>query len=105
MLFVIASLNAPVGAQEAAPKTDRFAPLRFLAGTWRGDQAGQPGKGTAERTFRASWPYSPLSARKRLEYLRSFFRFCHDAGWTDRNPAMAVKASKVEESPTLPFQR
>jgi integrase/recombinase XerD len=55
------------------------------------------------RTFRASWPYSPLSARKRLEYLRSFFRFCHDAGWTDRNAAMAVKASKVEQNPTLPF--
>jgi hypothetical protein len=45
------------------------------------------------RTFRASWPYSPLSARKRLEYLRSFFRFCHDAGWIDRNSAMAVKGS------------
>jgi len=55
------------------------------------------------RTFRASWPYSPLSARKRLEYLRSFLRFCHDAGWVDRNPAMAVKASKVEQNPTLPF--
>lgn len=55
------------------------------------------------RTFRASWPYSPLSARKRLEYLRSFFRFCHDASWVDRNPAMAVKASKVEQNPTLPF--
>lgn len=55
------------------------------------------------RTFRASWPYSPLSARKRLEYLRSFFRFCHDAGWVDRNPAMAVKASRVEPNPTLPF--
>ena len=55
------------------------------------------------RTFRASWPYSPLSARKRLEYLRSFFRFCHDSGWVDRNPALAVKGSKVEPNPTLPF--
>ena len=55
------------------------------------------------RIFRASWPYSPLSARKRLEYLRSFFRFCHDSGWIDRNPAMAVKSSKAEQNPTLPF--
>jgi integrase/recombinase XerD len=55
------------------------------------------------RTFRASWPYSPLSARKRLEYLRSFFRCCHDSGWVDRNPALAVKGSKVEPNPTLPF--
>jgi site-specific recombinase XerD len=57
----------------------------------------------ALRTFRASWPYSPLSARKRLEYLRSFLRFCHDSAWIDRNPAMAVKSSKVEQNPTLPF--
>jgi integrase/recombinase XerD len=55
------------------------------------------------RTFRASWPYAPLSARKRLEYLRSFFRFCQDSGWVDRNPAMAVRSSKVEQNPTLPF--
>ena len=55
------------------------------------------------RTFRASWPYSPLSARKRLEYLRSFLRFCQDSGWVDRNPALAVKGSKVEPNPTLPF--
>ncbi len=55
------------------------------------------------RRFRASWPYAPLSARKRLEYLRSFFRFCQDSGWVDRNPAMAVKSSKVEQNPTLPF--
>jgi integrase/recombinase XerD len=55
------------------------------------------------RTFRASWPYAPLSARKRLEYLRSFFRFCQDSGWVDRNPAMAMRSSKVEQNPTLPF--
>lgn len=55
------------------------------------------------RTFRATWPYSPLSARKRLEYLRSFFRFCHDSGWVDRNPALAVKGSKVEQNATQPF--
>ena len=28
-----------------------FGPLRFLAGAWRGDQAGEPGQGTAERTY------------------------------------------------------
>ena len=27
----------------------------------------------------------------------------HDAGWIDRNPAMAVKPSKVGQNPTLPF--
>lgn len=51
MLVVIVVLGAPARAQPGASKPDRFAPLRFLAGTWRGDQAGQPGRGTAERTY------------------------------------------------------
>jgi hypothetical protein len=51
VLLIIALLGAQPGAQEAASKPDRFAALRFLAGTWRGDQAGQPGRGTAERTY------------------------------------------------------
>jgi hypothetical protein len=55
------------------------------------------------RTCRASWSYAPRSARNRREYLRSFFRFCHDAGWIARNPALAVRGSKVEQTPTLPF--
>jgi site-specific recombinase XerD len=33
------------------------------------------------REFRESWKISPLTATKRLEYLRSFFRFCSDSGW------------------------
>ena len=51
ILLVIVFLGPPAGAQQGASKPDRFAPLRFLAGTWRGDQAGQPGRGTAERTY------------------------------------------------------
>ncbi len=51
ILFVIAVLAIPVGAQDRVSNTDRFGPLRFLAGAWRGDQAGEPGQGTAERTY------------------------------------------------------
>jgi hypothetical protein len=51
LLLMIALLGAQPGAQQGASKPDRFAALRFLAGTWRGDQAGQPGRGTAERTY------------------------------------------------------
>ena len=51
VLLIIALMGAQPGAQQTAPKPDRFAALRFLAGTWRGDQAGQPGRGTAERTY------------------------------------------------------
>jgi hypothetical protein len=51
ILLVIALLGASARGQEGTAKPDRFAPLRFLVGTWRGDQAGQPGRGTAERTY------------------------------------------------------
>lgn len=51
LLLVIALLGAQAGAQQGASRPDRFAALRFLAGTWRGEQAGQPGRGTAERTY------------------------------------------------------
>jgi hypothetical protein len=51
ILFVSAFVGIHAGAQESVPKTDRFAPLRFLVGTWRGDQAGKPGQGSVERTY------------------------------------------------------
>jgi integrase-like protein len=47
--------------------------------------------------------YSPNSARKRLEYLRAFFRFCHQSGWMHANPATMVKPPKADHSPTLRF--
>jgi hypothetical protein len=50
-LLALVFLVVPVVAQEGAPKVDRFGPLRFLLGSWRGDQSGQPGQGTAERTY------------------------------------------------------
>ena len=51
ILLVIAVLGPQASSQQGASKPDRFAALRFLAGTWRGDQAGQPGRGAAERTY------------------------------------------------------
>lgn len=37
-------------------------------------------------TRRNGWSYSALSAVKRLEYLRSFLRFCQDSGWIETKP-------------------
>ena len=41
--------------------------------------------------------------QKRLETVRSFFKFCEDAGWCVGNPAKAVKAPRADPDPTLPF--
>lgn len=55
------------------------------------------------RDYRSSWKLSPVSASKKLERLRTFFRFCHDSGWISRNPAKVLKPPKVKAKPTLPL--
>jgi integrase len=51
----------------------------------------------ALRQFRTTWPDASISAYKNLERLRSFFRFCHQAGWTGTNPALALKPPKLAD--------
>jgi integrase/recombinase XerD len=57
------------------------------------------------RRFRESWPNKNISARKKLEALRTFFRFVHNAGWTQTNPAVLIKSPKIDDPPTLPFTK
>lgn len=59
----------------------------------------------AVRKFRAGWPDANLSALKKLERLRAFFRFAHEAGWIADNPAKRIKNPKVTDSPTMPYTR
>lgn len=55
------------------------------------------------RKFRESWPNKNLSARKKLEHLRTFFRFCVDSEWIKSNPAKLIKSPKIDDPPVLPF--
>jgi len=57
------------------------------------------------REFRQGWNFSAVTASKKLERLRSFFRFCKDSEWIDANPGDKVRPPKVDLSPTLPFTR
>lgn len=59
------------------------------------------------RHFRASWPDHNLSALKKLERLRAFFKFCVNNKWIPENPARKeqLKNPKVEQPPTLPLSR
>jgi site-specific recombinase XerD len=42
--------------------------------------------------YRAGWTEKAESTKlKKLERLRTFFRFCHDAGWVAQNPAKNIK--------------
>jgi integrase len=55
--------------------------------------------------FRASWSNQNLSALKKLEMVRCFFRFAHDNGWVPENYARKIRPPKVTTPPTLPFER
>lgn len=56
------------------------------------------------RDFRATWTNNaPITAVKRLERVRSFFKFCQASGWITTNPAAGVKPPKVTSPPTMPF--
>jgi integrase/recombinase XerD len=53
--------------------------------------------------FRASWKDGALSSAKKLERLRSIFRFAVERRWLFENPARVLKMPKVKMIPTLPF--
>jgi site-specific recombinase XerD len=46
------------------------------------------------RRFRESWVNKNYPARKKLEALRTFFRFAHESSWTDSNPALLIKPTQ-----------
>lgn len=54
------------------------------------------------RRYREGWELAPISARKKLERLRTFFKFCVDSQWMHRNPAAAIKPPIAHYRPTLP---
>jgi integrase/recombinase XerD len=58
---------------------------------------------SAMRDFRASWPNRNIAARKKLEALRTFMRFCWESGWIPNNPASSLKPPKTTDPPTVPF--
>jgi hypothetical protein len=51
IILLLTSTSVPIFGQQTAVKSDPYALLRFFVGAWRGDQKGQPGRGTAERTY------------------------------------------------------
>lgn len=55
------------------------------------------------REFRESWKDAPISASKKLERLRTAYRFFVDSGWMAENHATKIKAPKIVEPPVLPF--
>jgi|SRR5579864_933191 len=57
------------------------------------------------RKFRHSWCDKGISALKKLERVRAFFRFSYESDWIAENPATKLKNPEVKQPPTLPFGR
>jgi integrase/recombinase XerD len=55
------------------------------------------------REWRTLWTDGPLTSKKKLERIRSFFKFCIENDWLSKNPASKLKSPIIEQSPTLPF--
>jgi integrase/recombinase XerD len=53
--------------------------------------------------FREGWNLSSISSRKKLERLRTVFRFAVERGWRRGNPAMSLKPPKTETVQKDPF--
>jgi integrase/recombinase XerD len=53
--------------------------------------------------FRNEWKDGPVSSAKKLERLRTFFRFAQRRKWTTKNPALDLKAPRVSLCPTMPY--
>jgi integrase/recombinase XerD len=57
------------------------------------------------RSFRESWKNKNFSAGKKLEALRTFFKFVHESGWLPTNPAKVIKPPKTDDPPTMPYSQ
>ena len=55
------------------------------------------------RGFRQSWSDKGISAVKKLERLRAFYRFALESRWIEENPSTKLKKPEVTDAPTMPF--
>jgi len=55
--------------------------------------------------FRSSWKNSANTGSKKLERVRTFFRFCRSRKWIKENPAEGISGPKFRDRPTLPFSK
>jgi hypothetical protein len=67
-LLTLLVLAAPAQDGQTAAKPDPFAPVRFMTGTWKGENSGQPGTGTSERTYTPEFGATFLVVRNTAVY-------------------------------------
>jgi integrase/recombinase XerD len=56
------------------------------------------------RAFRESWPTGPRATGNNIARLKAFFKFCLEAEWIQKNPAIAMRPPKhIRDTQKLPF--
>jgi len=53
--------------------------------------------------YRESWELSGISSQKKVERLRTFFRFCMDRNWCEKNPASKLSLPMFIRPQVQPF--
>jgi integrase len=54
--------------------------------------------------FREAWKLRPITARKKLERIRSFFKFCIERDWIEKNPAKGLLPPKEIDIERKPYE-
>ncbi len=54
--------------------------------------------------YQESWKLSGISSQKKVERLRTFFKFCMKRGWCGKNPASDVELPKLKRRQVVPFE-
>ncbi|WP_321475166.1 hypothetical protein [uncultured Paludibaculum sp.] len=63
--FPLATIALTLSLLQAPVAEDRFAPVRFLEGRWKGVATGEPGRGVSEREYRFEMKGRFLSVRNK----------------------------------------
>jgi integrase len=53
--------------------------------------------------YRESWGLAPVTSWHKIERLRSFFKFCIERGFIEKNPALLMRHPKTVSKPSVPF--
>jgi integrase len=54
--------------------------------------------------FRESWTVGPTTAKNTIERMRSFFKFCVEPDWIERNPAKLIAPPKILSIERRPYE-
>jgi integrase len=92
-------------AREPKPgvTSDSFSPSLIMYARTKGLRSLADFSSDVVVEFRQTWRDRGLSKTKKSERLKSFFRYAHESGWIENNPARNLKPPKVDDPGVVGF--